>query len=102
MITAQTMVDYWFGKEAKPRWFDSTEEFEARLRERFLAVCQQAARGELADWERAGLEDNLKFARHHHGFVERFGRFLHRNAILGRQSTAEEKAWLASDAAFTG
>lgn len=36
-----------------------------------------------------------EFAVLHCGIVERFGRFPHRNAILGRASTAEEKAYLA-------
>lgn len=34
------------------------------------------------------------FARTHRDVVERFGRFPHRNAILGRSSTAEELAFL--------
>lgn len=34
------------------------------------------------------------FARAHRDIVERFGRFPHRNAILGRDSTAEEVAFL--------
>jgi uncharacterized protein (DUF924 family) len=37
---------------------------------------------------------NLKYARQHADIVERFGRFPHRNRILGRESTAEEKAFL--------
>ncbi len=49
----------------------------------------------------AGLDSNLRFAEHHRELIRRFGRFPHRNAILGRVSTAEEKAYLASDEAFT-
>lgn len=33
-------------------------------------------------------------ARHHRDLVRRFGRFPHRNAILGRASTPEERAFL--------
>lgn len=51
---------------------------------------------------RAGLDNNLRFARHHREIVRRFGRFPHRNAILGRESTPEEIAWLASKEAFKG
>lgn len=36
----------------------------------------------------------LEFARRHHAVIERFGRFPHRNAILGRESSAEERAFL--------
>ena len=50
----------------------------------------------------AKLEDNLRFAEHHRNLIRRFGRFPHRNEILGRQRTKEELAYLASDAAFTG
>lgn len=35
-------------------------------------------------------------ARHHLSIVERFGRFPHRNAILGRADTAAEAEWLAA------
>lgn len=51
-------------------------------------------------FERAGLEENLRFARHHRDIVARFGRFPHRNAVLGRDSTDEELAWLASPEGF--
>ena len=38
--------------------------------------------------------DNLEFERRHKAIVDRFGRFPHRNAILGRTSTAEEIEFL--------
>jgi uncharacterized protein (DUF924 family) len=37
---------------------------------------------------------NLDFARRHEAIVARFGRFPHRNKLLGRTSTAEELAFL--------
>jgi uncharacterized protein (DUF924 family) len=37
----------------------------------------------------------LDYAHRHHAIVARFGRFPHRNEVLGRQSTAEELAFLA-------
>ena len=39
---------------------------------------------------------NLDFARAHHRMIARFGRFPHRNAILGRPSSAGEKAAVAA------
>ncbi len=39
-------------------------------------------------------EDSIKWARHHHDIIARFGRFPHRNAILGRETTPEEEAFL--------
>ena len=42
-----------------------------------------------------GEETHHRYAVHHRGIIERFGRFPHRNAILGRASTREEDAFLA-------
>jgi uncharacterized protein (DUF924 family) len=39
-----------------------------------------------------GEEQQLKYAHHHHDIVERYGRFPHRNAILGRASRPDEIA----------
>ena len=36
----------------------------------------------------------VEFAKKHLVIIERFDRFPHRNAILGRESTAEELAFL--------
>ncbi len=54
----------------------------------------------VALFEAAGLTENGRFARHHRDIVARFGRFPHRNAILGRPTTPEEAAWLASPEGF--
>ena len=42
-----------------------------------------------------GLEQNLDFERRHKVIIDRFGRYPHRNAILGRASTPEELEFLA-------
>ncbi len=59
----------------------------------------------LADQERSvvlatamGDEKTLRYAKDHAEIVRRFGRFPHRNAILGRQNTPEENAFLAAGA----
>lgn len=44
--------------------------------------------------EAPALADMLGYAHKHRDVVQRFGRFPHRNAILGRQSTADEIAFL--------
>jgi uncharacterized protein (DUF924 family) len=41
-------------------------------------------------------EPTPSHALRHHDIVARFGRFPHRNAILGRASTTEEDDWLAA------
>lgn len=53
-------------------------------------------------FDQAGMEGNLRFARHHHAIIETYGRFPHRNAVLGRVSTAVEVEYLNSREAFTG
>jgi uncharacterized protein (DUF924 family) len=42
------------------------------------------------------LENTAKFAFDHREIVDRFGRFPHRNRVLGRESTDEELKFLAS------
>jgi uncharacterized protein (DUF924 family) len=39
--------------------------------------------------------DSVAYALRHREIIERFGRFPHRNAILGRVSTSEELTFLA-------
>lgn len=45
-------------------------------------------------FDQPGLEENLRFERRHRDIIARFGRYPHRNAILGRGSTPEEIAFL--------
>lgn len=45
---------------------------------------------------RAANDENLKYAEAHRDIIRRFGRFPHRNAVLGRATTAEEQAFLDS------
>ncbi len=42
-----------------------------------------------------GMEDTLRFELMHQSIIDRFGRYPHRNAILGRQSTPEELVFLS-------
>jgi uncharacterized protein (DUF924 family) len=58
----------------------------------FRALAKQAGKDDPA--AKATFEDYLKFADRHHAIIARFGRFPHRNAVLGRASTAEETAFL--------
>ena len=45
----------------------------------------------------AYVERSIKGWTRHRDIVARFGRFPHRNAVLGRHSTAEERAYLVAD-----
>ncbi len=53
-------------------------------------VHQQA----LAVFDQPGLEENLRFEKAHWRIIERFGRYPHRNEVLGRESTEEELEFL--------
>lgn len=48
----------------------------------------------VALFSQPGMEDNLDFELRHKAIIDRFGRFPHRNAILGRTSSAQELAFL--------
>jgi len=48
-----------------------------------------------------GNANNLAFAELHADIIRKFGRFPHRNTVLGRRTTAEEAAFLA-DGGFKG
>jgi uncharacterized protein (DUF924 family) len=44
--------------------------------------------------QKAGLRGALDFATKHRDLIRKFGRYPHRNAVLGRESTPEELAFL--------
>ena len=45
-------------------------------------------------FDQPGLKGNLEFEHRHKAIIDRFGRYPHRNAVLGRDSTAEEREFL--------
>jgi len=169
---AREVLAFW--RDAGPKlWFARDEAFDTRFRERFLALHERAARGELSAWPKTAdgalalillldqfprnsfrgtsrmfatdvmarrvaaamidrgqdqeidvalrafvylpfehsedLADQersvelcrplgtetLKWAEIHLDIIRRFGRFPHRNAVLGRASTPEENAFIA-------
>lgn len=45
-------------------------------------------------FDQPGLENNHDFEARHKAIIDRFGRYPHRNALLGRASTDEELAFL--------
>ncbi|MCH8501736.1 MAG: DUF924 domain-containing protein [Aliidiomarina sp.] len=45
-------------------------------------------------YDQPGLESNLEFEIKHRDIIVRFGRYPHRNAVLGRESSTEEVAFL--------
>lgn len=54
----------------------------------------------VALYQALGNENSLHFARDHRDIVARFGRFPHRNAILGRETTPDEAEFLKTHSGF--
>ena len=52
-------------------------------------------------FRKTGNADNLKYAEDHADIIRRFGRFPHRNRVLGRSTTAEEQTFL-DNGGFSG
>ena len=176
MVAKETVLQFWFEEHGREDWFKKSDEFDEKIRDRFLSGYEQAAAGGLDDWrqsplgcvalclvldqfprnlfrddprsyatdaaalavtglaldrgfdrdaaltgvhrlflylplehsedladqrrcvalirERIGDPDFIDYAERHLRIVERFGRFPHRNAVLGRTSTPEEVAFL--------
>jgi len=92
LATAEEAVARGFDREltARERWFmympfEHAENVKAQHRslQLFGALAQEM-----------GDDDPLVWARKHAEVVFRFGRYPHRNAVLGRASTAEEEQYL--------
>ncbi|QEA39418.1 DUF924 domain-containing protein [Pistricoccus aurantiacus] len=169
----QSVLSFWFEELAPRQWFAKSTKLDRRIDERFGALWQRAAQGELWGWrgspggrlaeiivldqfsrnihrdtpqafqqdvaalilaqeavaqgadrqldapqkaflympymhseslavhdealrlfDQPGLEDQLHYEHRHREILEKFGRYPHRNAILGRESTKEELAFL--------
>jgi uncharacterized protein (DUF924 family) len=64
-------------------------EDQKRCMELFTALREESE-GRVRDM----ADYSIRYAVQHHDIIERFGRFPHRNAILGRASTPEETKFL--------
>ena len=78
---------------------EHAEDIEAQ--ERGVAACAALARSAPA-FGRDYFVECIGYAEQHRDIIRRFGRFPHRNAILGRQSTAEEREYLAHESVDFG
>jgi len=92
LAAATAAVDQGQDRELNPveRWFlympfEHSESATAQMRS--LALFTQLR-------DETGLADPLAWAEKHAVVIRRFGRYPHRNALLGRESTAEEIAFL--------
>jgi len=93
LAAAQRLVDSGADRELAPLRrafvympFEHAE--DAYMQERAVELFSMLAA------EHPGFDEMLDYAHRHRGVIARFGRFPHRNAILGRASTPEEVAFL--------
>ena len=172
-MQAEDILNFWFNPENRSLWFAKSDEFDAKIRDKFQIIHHQAIQAELWSWrhtpegrlaeiivldqfsrnlyrdqaqafaydsmalmlaqeaislqldaqlnpeqrsflympfmhsesklmhefalklfQRLGNEINLSFEKKHKVIIDRFGRYPHRNAILGRSSTPEELTFL--------
>ncbi|MDB5834391.1 MAG: hypothetical protein JWR14_4221 [Caballeronia sp.] len=73
------------------------EHDEALASQREAVRLLQALFDETGDKD---VEDSLDYALRHAEVIARFGRFPHRNVVLGRETTAEERTWLKQEGGF--
>jgi uncharacterized protein (DUF924 family) len=73
------------------------EHDEALASQREAVRLLQALFDETGDKD---VEDSLDYALRHAEVIARFGRFPHRNVVLGRETTAEERTWLKQKGGF--
>ena len=90
VLTAERAIDRHFDTAVEPQlrrffYLPFTHAEELPAQERGVALS-----------EALGEDDAAQWARHHRDIVARFGRFPHRNAVLGRASTAEEQEFLST------
>ena len=64
------------------------------LQQRSVVETDKLA-SEVAEWQRPTFARGAEHARKHRDVIARFGRFPHRNATLGRETTPEEAEYLA-------
>ena len=74
---------------------------DPELQRRSVERLESLASGADEAW-RDYIAENVRYARLHRDIIERFGRFPHRNRILGRESTEEEVRYLADGAPTFG
>lgn len=77
--------------------FEHSEDLRDQLR---CIALFEALRDAGPESRREQMQRSVDYAVKHKDIIERFGRFPHRNEVLGRQSTAEEIAYLQDGERF--
>ncbi len=74
---------------------------DLQTQEQGVALYREQAQNAPGEW-REIMRDYCRYAEQHLHIIERFGRFPHRNAVLGRSDTEEELQWLREGGARFG
>jgi len=67
-----------------------------KVQKKSVEIYQRLAKA-VSPTDRETFETVAQFAELHHDIIEQFGRFPHRNKVLGRKNTPEEEEYLAGD-----
>ena len=88
-------------KEALSDWDAFTVQERSFVVMPFMHSESLAVHDWAAKWfDEPGLERRKKYELQHREIIERFGRYPHRNRVLGRTSTPEEEAFLQEHPGF--
>ena len=52
-ISPQDILNFWFDKDNKSKWFVSNNEFDQLIKLRFSDIYEQARNGELSSWKKS-------------------------------------------------
>ncbi|MDC0985709.1 DUF924 domain-containing protein [Alphaproteobacteria bacterium] len=69
---------------------------QAKAQDQGLMLLDSVLSAAAPEWQ-GYVQRSITGWTRHHDIVARFGRFPHRNAVLGRSSTKEEREFLAAD-----
>ena len=100
-MPTREILDFWFEELTPKQHFVKDPALDVAIRTRFGDTPRAFAQDALVHaqatvlFSQPGMEYNLDFAQRHKAIIDRFGRYPHRNAILGRTSTEAELAFLA-------
>lgn len=83
-------------------FFMPLQHAESRKVQAKAVSVYQALANSVSETLRETFLTAAQFAELHRDIIEEFGRFPHRNAVLGRPNTPEEEAYLAADAPSFG
>jgi uncharacterized protein (DUF924 family) len=69
------ILQFWFSSDTRPHWFEASDAFDAKVRERFGALSERARAGEFDDWAKT-CEGSLALIL----LLDQVPRNIHRNS----------------------